>query len=668
MNDLILGEVTTFDDLARSDGQVRTVILRCESEDLEWLSYKPDFPDSVFHFTIYDGPSSDFAWQVLQVMKQFPWNLRIIGAEERVEPYEKSRGSLAKSDTPVLSDAAGKLLSQLKAQTRIFAPLVSMSREERLRLVSDLCKYIHNSSEVAPAGDHPIDLDEEWIARYAGQDQPLGDPTLEGFANQVPIPEEREAAMFLTPPELAYDMASASISLFPQNTAIDFGDPAVGPGIFFAALRKLARPAYIRSAVGVEISPARARATAHRWRRAGLRVLLGDFLTRKPADQEWNLLLANPPYVRHQEINRSLLWLRIALAKRIGVEIDGRSDLYVYFVLSAHDWLREGAIASWLLPSEFASTDFGQSLRTYFTNHVQLRRLHFYDQDSTYFDNARISSSVVTYERTLPSGQMAIKVTRGGTLERPVEEVDVPLEILQRRGKWNWLTLTQPYSSNSVSIGDYFDLKRGIATGANAAFVLRSDQLLELEVAQEWVRPVLPKARTLDSYEIEADIHGNPLVSDRRWLIDTDESISKIRSRSPKFADYLEEIEAGVGQRTLVRQRRPFYKQEKRKPADFVFVYMAKRGVDGRGRFIRNRSRAVVLNNYLALTMKDHLREAAENDDTIWAQVFDALRAVPSEEFVRHGRNYVSGLVKLEPRDLAEVRIGLPDRWLSTMI
>ncbi|WP_431799163.1 Eco57I restriction-modification methylase domain-containing protein [Microbacterium kunmingense] len=669
VDDLILADVSTFDEMSDGDLSLQTVIIKCESEDLEWLSYKPDFPDSVFHFTIYDGPKSAFAFRVYEVMQSFAWDLRLVGASERVEPYDKARSVAQREDRPSLTPGARSLLHDLAGRAGIKASLTEMTNADRLRLVHAVCEHIHQSPEVEVAGYHPMDLETERVSRYAGQDQRWTHSTIDELSpSVVSLPDERESAMFLTPPELAYDIAEAAVNLLPQSSTIDFGDPSIGPGIFFAALRQVVRPDSVRSAVGVEINPERARSTAQRWRRAGLKVVVGDFLTRRPVDRKWNLLLANPPYVRHQDIDRPMAWMRDALFERTGIRIDGRSDLYMYFILSAHDWLQEQGIAAWLLPSELVSTDFGKALRSYLTTKVTLRRLHTYDRDSPRFDNARVSSSVLIYEKAIPSPNNLVLVTRGGTLAEPAESMSLSMSALQRSAKWNWSALKAPTTDLRPRIGDFFDVKRGIATGANSHFVLSDEDISRLEIHSDWIRPVLPKSRKLASTVVHADDEGNPIEIERRWLIDTDEPLDSIERASPVFAEYLRRVNREVGSRTLVSQRRPFYRQEKREVPDFVFIYMAKEDVDGERRFIWNRSRAVVLNSYLAMTLKPEYRAALNAGLMDWESLFHALRAVSSEEFSRHGRSYISGLLKLEPAELRQIRLDLSPNLLNTIV
>jgi hypothetical protein len=660
VDDLILSEVSTFDSTAEMADGLRTVVITCESEDLEWLSYKPSFPDSVFHFTVYDGERSHFAARVFTLMRGFDWNLRIVGASERLQPYDGEHPGPTRGESSLTFEAR-ELLVRLAKRCGLPPELTALSDDERLELIDAVCIAIHESDDVESADFHPADF-VEGNERLLGQHEFWSSREVNEFSPELlaATPDERESAMFLTPPELAYDVAAAAVALAREDIPVRFGDPAIGPGIFYAAIRRSAPRLQLESATGVEINPDRARATAKRWRRAGLKVVVGDFLTQLPPKSLWTVLLANPPYVRHQDIDRNLGWLRNDLRERTGIRLDGRSDLYMYFVLTAHDWLAEGAVAAWLLPAEFLSTDYGRALRDYLTSNVQLKRLHVYEGGSSLFDNARISSAVIIYARSDADPESHVIVTRGGTLEAPEESIRLTTEALRRHNKWVWAALGNPEQDPlRRTLGDYFVVKRGIATGANAAFVLDDGDLQELGVQHDWVRPLLPKSRKITSSIVEADEHGVPILSPRTWLIDTNEGLESIRESSPRFATYLESLEGTVGSRTLVRQRHPMYKQENREAPAFVFLYMAKSDVTGERRFIWNKSSAVVLNSYLGLTPKGRLADAVAANPSLLQSVHVALKSVGSEEFQRHGRPYVSGLLKLEPSELARISLDL---------
>ena len=57
--------------------ETRTVFVKCNSDVLEELSYKPYYPDSIFHITLYDGRSLEFTKQLLHILCRFAWGFTV---------------------------------------------------------------------------------------------------------------------------------------------------------------------------------------------------------------------------------------------------------------------------------------------------------------------------------------------------------------------------------------------------------------------------------------------------------------------------------------------------------------------------------------------------------------------------------------------------------------
>ena len=53
------------------------VFLQCESEELEGIEYKPDFPYSRLHITIYEGNNYVYAEKLYQLLASRKWHFRL---------------------------------------------------------------------------------------------------------------------------------------------------------------------------------------------------------------------------------------------------------------------------------------------------------------------------------------------------------------------------------------------------------------------------------------------------------------------------------------------------------------------------------------------------------------------------------------------------------------
>ncbi len=81
-------------------------------------------------------------------------------------------------------------------------------------------------------------------------------------------------------------------------------DPAVGTGAFYSALLNVFPRSRVDAAVGYEIDSRYGEPAARLWSGMGLEVRLEDFTKAEAPDVigRFNLLICNPPYVRHHHI------------------------------------------------------------------------------------------------------------------------------------------------------------------------------------------------------------------------------------------------------------------------------------------------------------------------------------------------------------------------------
>lgn len=478
--------------------------------------------------------------------------------------------------------------------------------------------------------------------------------------------ERNRWGQFATPPELAADILSCVHELFEDGSEpIRFLDPGVGSGSFYSALLQCTAADRIQNASGIELDPVVAQVARHLWAKSGLTVVEGDF-TLQPPRLEFNLVVSNPPYIRHHHLtSEQKERMRAVLRQRLGFAPSGLAGMYVYFLLLADAWLEPGGFGAWLVPSEFLDVNYGEALRRYLSEHVSLLRLHRFAPSDVQFSDALVSSAVVIFRKRRPAGEHRVTLSFGGSLARPEHVSERTSMQLAADSKWAQpgcgAAAVRNHDECSV-LGDLFSIKRGLATGANNFFILDEEEAVLLGIAGRCTRPILPSPRYLREDVILADPDGFPQVNPRLHLIDTDLDEDTIRRLYPKFWDYLQEgIAQGVNEGYLASRRSPWYSQEKRPPAPFLCTYMGRTG-KGRSafRFLWNRSLATAHNVFLLLYPKPELQEFLGQSSDRHQAVFDALRQIEATEITAGGRVYGGGLHKVEPRELGRisVRIG----------
>jgi adenine-specific DNA-methyltransferase len=494
--------------------------------------------------------------------------------------------------------------------------------------------------------------------------------------------ERNRLGQFATPNALAIDIVRYVKSILGQTQGgIRFADPSVGSGSFYSAALAVFGQDQIGSAIGVELDPQFAEAARSLWASEGLEVLLGDF-TRIIANGSCppapDVILANPPYVRHHHMSREdKVRLQELTFKLTGVEVNGLAGLYIYFLLLSTAWMKEDGIAAWLIPSEFMDVNYGATLKSFLADRVTLVRVHRFDPNDVQFGDALVSSAVLVFRKTLPSAAHMIECTFGGTLEAPDARELVARERLRESRKWTVYPNHAKNDRYTISdgkgpvLGNLFRIQRGIATGCNKFFILDRATAARLELPSQYLRPILPSPRHLKTMSIDADCDGYPLIDRQLCVIDCNLPEPIVEAMHPALWKYLLTAQSlGIMDGYLIGKRSPWYRQEQRDPTPFLCTYMGRGSADKQPfRFIWNRSKAIGTNLYLMLKPQNGLAAMLHQHPDRAETVYTLLGQVTGHELRGEGRVYGGGLNKIEPSELARISAtSFVERWPEIML
>jgi predicted RNA methylase len=473
--------------------------------------------------------------------------------------------------------------------------------------------------------------------------------------------ERNKLGQFATPTGLASDVLAYARALLTRDAPVRFFDPAIGTGSFYSALVREFPADRIETACGFEIDPHYGEPARALWSDRPLTITLGDFTTAKPpeAGRRFNLVICNPPYVRHHHMDKAAkARLLAATAVSSGIQIAGLAGLYCYFLGLSHAWMEPDGVAGWLIPSEFMDVNYGIPIKRYLLSQVELIRIHRFDPNELQFGDALVSSAVVWFRNRKPAAGHQVEFSYGGTLAAPKLSRLLPLSALQGAAKWTSLAADGVRLINDgLRLADFFDIKRGLATGDNGFFIMPRDEIVARNLPSEFFKPILPGPRYLESDIIEANRDGTPKIARQLFMLDCRLPETEVCARYPALWEYLRSGRDTVAKTYLCSRRSPWYAQENRPPAPFVCTYMgrnmAKR--DKPFRFILNRSQATAANVYLLLYPKRALALALAATPEIGQKVWEFLNGIDAATLLGEGRVYGGGLYKMEPKELANV-------------
>lgn len=475
------------------------------------------------------------------------------------------------------------------------------------------------------------------------------------------IESRRALGQFATPQDLAREIACATMPFLQPGARLEMLEPAAGTGSFISAFVSDSRVT-VASIAAIEYDASFFEIGKRVWSSFPVEYRNMDF-TKATPDRLYDLVVANPPYVRHHGLDvDEKKRLQNLVMSETGIVISGLAGLYCHFLLLSLKWMKHGALGVWLIPMEWMSVNYGSALRGFLSQKVRLLKIHCFDSSDVRFADALVSSCVIWFRKESPD--TTVEFTFGESLTSPFSSRSIPVSWLRLSEKWP--PSVEPGTNVSQPcLRDFFTIRRGIATGDNTFFILTEEDAEKRRIPSAFLKPILPSPRHLETDHVFSDDRSLPLLSRRLFLFDC--TGKNVDSLPPGVRDYLADGNRTTAKKRLCASRKNWFDQEQRKPAPFLCSYMG-RG-DGTGgppvRFILNESDAIATNSFLMLypkgTLLRRLREHPSDRETVWS----LLQTIPAREFRRAGRCYGGGLQKMEPRELGNLNCSRLREWLE---
>jgi hypothetical protein len=235
-------------------------------------------------------------------------------------------------------------------------------------------------------------------------------------------------------------------------------------------------------------------------------------LTATPKQGGFDIVLTNPPYVRHE-----LLGDYKNRLKPIYPEVYcGTADLYVYFYARAHQLLRAGGVACFISSNKWLRAGYGEKLRQHLLDKQAFHLVADFG-DLPVFQSAMAYPCISLWQKK-PRAQLSTLWAEIKDLQVCYEEgvrehisriaISIPaIEFLAnklRLSKFSSSTYKTKYTLKNLLLND-MQILSGIKTGLNEAFVvnqdLRDEFVSKHKESIEILKPLLV-GEDVRSYEI----------------------------------------------------------------------------------------------------------------------------------------------------------------------
>jgi len=355
-------------------------------------------------------------------------------------------------------------------------------------------------------------------------------------------------------------------------------EPSVGDGAFVRGLMRSSLRSRIASVTAIE--PMELEAEKAR-RSLGAGQLRGQVLTasalRWSADtaDTFDAAVGNPPFVRYQFIGHEDRAASASLAKRLGLQLAGVSNLWIPVLLGALSRLEESGVFAFVVPTEFLTGCSAGVMRRWLRSECCDLRLDLFPPGSF---------PEVLQEVAVLSGRRRGASRGAQTRLRLVERFATGPRLdwshrVSDDGPWTKFLLAPEQVSALQSaaddkrvapLGSLVAFEVSTVTGANDFFTVNAETVDRFELSP-WLRPLLPRMRHARGLVYtEADRAATELSRANAWLLDFAAEATDPRVLSGA-AEYLRSGEdRGLHQRYKCRIREPWFRVPGIKAGDLL--------------------------------------------------------------------------------------------------
>lgn len=459
------------------------------------------------------------------------------------------------------------------------------------------------------------------------------------------ISKAKKNGIYYTPDELAKFLVKPLI----QKSHLSIFDPAYGEGSLLLAAEAILKQKDATGnknlhIYGCDTTPV----NGYLKHLPSSHLLKLDFF-EYPLEHKFDVILMNPPYVRHHLISYSKIKRYQKIVAR-SCQLKLSSDLWAYFLVKSISHLKEGGSIGAILPWSFLQADYASGIRKWLSNHFGEIRVLALGAD--FFDKAQ--------ERIL-----MVWLQHYG---EPLRAIDISFSqhisdnlVYTKLDKAKWelqnVLFSRTYDIEMIltnyinhynfkKFEEYADVKIGVVTGADNFFIMSEREAKKVGFLKRHLVPIFTSSKEFSGFSLNGNDPAGRLI-----LL------------SPRYyGAYKSYIRGGIKENYHLRahstRREPWYSVELGQTPDAFFPYRATLLP-----YLVVNDRGVQCTNSIH---RVYFRDLSSTEKK-WLQI--SLMAVPGQLSVEaYSKTYGGGVLKIEPKSLKNAIVYKSDDQAIDMV
>lgn len=205
----------------------------------------------------------------------------------------------------------------------------------------------------------------------------------------------------------------------------------------------------------------------------------------------FDCVIGNPPYIRVQNLEHSI----IDYFKSNYKSFFQKADIYLLFIEKAISLLKENSGLSFINPTLFLSSDYGQGLREFLSQYKVSRIVDF--GDLPIFEEAITYTGIFFISKSNPENIQFKKIESLSNIISSLNEPQYESFNQSNFGKENWVLKNDKHNSllnklqSLQNLGSMSVINSGCFTGFDKAFFVDDKTIAEYDLEEDVIKPVI---------------------------------------------------------------------------------------------------------------------------------------------------------------------------------